>query len=133
MQHNHLETDKEASADKQVAADSADRDVAPTRESIPLAAFRAAQAELGLALDDAVKIKDINDQFSAAVLQLIEDSKLGDMSKEERARQLEQIQALEKTFVPKLKELMTADQFQRLQQIYWQDLGTTARIRARSD
>jgi hypothetical protein len=52
------------------------------------------------------------------------------MTQEERtaatARMAESIKATAHTFLPKLKEVLTADQFTRLEQIHWQSIGIAA-------
>lgn len=91
----------------------------------------AVQKDVGISSEDAVKIKKVTDEFSEAARAGAPDmSGFRDMSREERdkvmAKMTENFKATSAKFLPKLKETMSADQFARLQQINWQNMGTQA-------
>lgn len=91
----------------------------------------AVQKDVGLSDDDAAKIKKVTDEFGEALRAGSPDmSGFRDMSREERekamAKGAENFKATSAKFLPKLKEAMSADQFTRLQQINWQNMGTQA-------
>jgi len=94
----------------------------------------AVQKELNLSEADAEKIKTITDDHGTAIRDAMRDAGGGanfqDMTDEERTKLREKWTEAGKTvndkFLPKLKDALTADQFTRLQQINWQNSGTSA-------
>lgn len=97
---------------------------------------QAVQKELGLSEADAEKIKTITDDHGTAMRDAMRDAGGGgganfqDMTDEERTKMREKMTEASKTvndkFLPKLKDALTADQFTRLQQINWQNMGAAA-------
>ncbi len=94
----------------------------------------AVQKDVGFTADETDKLKKLTEEFRAAVVEP-EESRLraGRMSEEERKLSNEKLKAVANAnkattekFLPKLKEALTADQFTRLQQIYWQQIGNDA-------
>ena len=91
----------------------------------------AVQKELGLSADDATKVKAVTDEFDAAATAAMGDRpNFREMSQEERtkafAKMAETAKANNDKFLPKLKDVLTADQFTRLQQIHLQVAGIDA-------
>lgn len=93
----------------------------------------AVQKEIGLSDEGVAKVKTIRESFREAIGQGQGGGGGGnfrDMSDEERRAAMEKFQANMKsateTYLPKLKEALTPDQFTRVQQIYWQSLRLMA-------
>ena len=94
----------------------------------------AVQKDLGLSSDTAAKIKTIADEYGAAMREAMmaggPPQNFQEMSEEERNKAFAKMAETGKTvsgkFLPKLKESLTADQYTRLQQINWQNMGTGA-------
>jgi hypothetical protein len=102
---------------------------------VGIAGNAAVQKELGLSADATDKMKAVSEEFNAAIREATTSWAAGlgdlrDMTQEERtaamAKRAEMLKATADKFVPKLKELLTADQFKRLQQIHWQSMGIAA-------
>jgi len=94
----------------------------------------AVQKDLELSSDTAAKIKTIADEYGAAMREAMmaggPPANFQEMSEEERNKAFAKMAETGKTvsgkFLPKLKESLTADQYTRLQQINWQNMGTGA-------
>lgn len=94
----------------------------------------AVQKDLGLSADDAAKVKTVADDFGTAMREAMSagggPGNFQDMTPEERTKMMEKMAEINKAttakFLPKLKELLSADQYTRLQQINWQNMGTGA-------
>lgn len=99
---------------------------------VGIAGNEAVQKELGLDAEAAVKVKAVSDEFDTGIREPMRSwragvGKFADMTQVERNAEMKKIaEATEEKYLPKLKELLTADQFARLQQISWQDLGVAA-------
>lgn len=93
-----------------------------------------AQKDIGITTDEAAKVKEVVDQFNEAngsgFRSFSEGLNFRDMSQEERDKFGEKVAENTKTntekFLPKLKDVLSADQFTRLQQITWQAMGSSA-------
>ena len=98
----------------------------------------AVQKDLGLSTEVAAKVKEITDEQSKEFREAIGGpgggggggGGFGNMSEEDRRKFQEKMSEATKTttakFLPQLKDALTADQFARLQQINWQNMGTRA-------
>lgn len=92
----------------------------------------AAQKELGLSTESVDKVKSVTDEYNAAFREAMQSAGTGqdfrNMSEEERTKFGEKMQEIGKAnnekFLPKLKDVLTADQFTRLQQLNWQNMGS---------
>jgi len=97
----------------------------PRRRLISLLGNEAVQKDLGIGADQAIRIKSFGDEVKAAVREALGDPpNFEQLSVEERNKARQEIensdQAVTDRFLPKLKEILTAEQFARLKQIYWQ-------------
>ncbi|WP_010588107.1 hypothetical protein [Schlesneria paludicola] len=94
---------------------------------ISLASNEAVQKDLALSSDAAAKVKELADEFRESLGNM---GNFRDMSQDERAKAFEKMQeagkAATEKLLPKLKTILTPEQFTRLQQIHWQTLGTAA-------
>ena len=91
----------------------------------------AVQKDLALGTDEAAKVKVVTDEFGTAMRETFTGmGNFQDMSEEERTKAREKMTEPMKTvnekYLPKVKELLTADQYTRLQQINWQNMGAMA-------
>ena len=93
----------------------------------------AVQKELGLSSDNSTKVKELVDEFNSSTRDAMREAGGGnfqELSAEERNKLFEKMNEATKSntdkYLPKLKDLLTADQFTRLQQINWQNMGTGA-------
>lgn len=87
----------------------------------------AVQKDLGLSSSEVAKVKEITDDFNAANREGMSGIQFGpNMSQEDRDKMASVGKANAEKFTPKLKAVLTADQFTRLQQINWQNMGTGA-------
>ncbi len=88
----------------------------------------AVQKDLGLSTDEAAKTKTVADDFNTAFREAMGDSggRRGFQDPEVRAKMRETAKVTTEKFLPKLKDVLTAAQFTRLQQISWQAMGTEA-------
>ena len=100
-----------------------------------IAGNEAVQKELGLSAEATDKVKAVLEEFNTAIREAMTSWRSGfgdfrDMTQEERtramAKMVETVRATSDKFLPKLKEVLTADQFTRLQQIHWQSMGIAA-------
>ena len=94
----------------------------------------AVQKDLGLSSDTTEKLKKIGEEFNTAIRESMSAGgprpNFQEMSEEDRnkafAKMAETGKAVSEKYLPKLKEALTADQYTRLQQIHWQNMGTGA-------
>lgn len=98
-----------------------------------LAGNEAVQKELNLSDADKEKLKSVTDDYGAAMREQFAQGgrqNFQDMTPEERQKafekRMEEGKALNDKFLPKLKAALTADQYTRLQQISWQNMGVAA-------
>lgn len=93
-----------------------------------------AQKDAGITTDEAAKVKAVVDDFNeanrTAMRSAGENVNFREMSQEERTKFGEKVAEANKAnlekFLPKLKAVVTPDQFTRLQQITWQAMGSSA-------
>ena len=102
---------------------------------VGIAGVEAVQKELGLSVDAIAKVKSVEEDFNTAIRDATTSWRAGygvfrDMTQEEQTAAMSKLAATRKAtddqFLPKLKELLTAVQFTRLQQIHWQSIGIAA-------
>lgn len=99
-----------------------------------LANNEAVQKDLGLSSDTAAKLKTVSDEYNTAIRESMSAGgpppNFREMSEEDRnkafAKMAETGKAISDKYLPKLKETLSADQYTRLQQINWQNMGTGA-------
>ena len=105
-----------------------------------IAQNEAVQKDLGLSTEVAAKVKEITDEQNKEFREALGGPDggpggggvggFGNMSEEDRRKFQEKMSEATKTttakFLPQLKDALTADQFARLQQINWQNMGTRA-------
>lgn len=99
-----------------------------------VAANDLVQKEIALSGDGATKAKNIAEDFQATVRDgmsgITGGTSFQDMSQQEREKFMEKMTALRTTatekYLPKLKDALNADQFNRVQQINYQLMDTTA-------
>ena len=97
---------------------------------INLAANEAVQKDLGLSGDIAGKITALRDDYRAAIQKEysaagIELQNFANLTAEQRQKMVEIVNKLNEEFTPKVKELLSADQFKRLKQIQLQAQGAS--------
>ena len=93
-----------------------------------------AQKDIGITTDEATKVKAVVDEFNEANRDAMrsagENVNFREMTPEQREKFNEKVAESNKTnvekFLPKLKDVLSADQFTRLQQITWQAMGSSA-------
>ena len=98
-----------------------------------VAGNEAVQKDLGLTEDGTAKVKAVIDEYRTAMRESMGAGgrqNFQDMTEEERTKARDTMMANMKTlsdkFLPKLKAVVSADQYTRLQQINWQNQGTGA-------
>jgi Spy/CpxP family protein refolding chaperone len=98
-----------------------------------IAGNEAVQKDIGLTEDGVAKVKSVTDEYQAAMRESFTQGGGGnfqDMTPEERRaameKRMEAGRALTAKFLPKIKEALKPDQYTRLQQINWQNMGTGA-------
>ena len=105
------------------------------RSVVSLAAIEAVQKDLEISADDVEKLKKLADVYRQDARSEFEKAGTGgggfqNLTEEERTKLLEKFAEIRKSldakFVPQLKEILTADQFTRLQQIQLQSQGNQA-------
>lgn len=104
------------------------------RGVISLAAEEAVQKDLGVSADDAAKLKKISDDYRQESRSEFEKAGFTggfqNMSEEDRKKMGDKMTEIRKTleakFMPQLKEILTSDQFTRVQQIRLQAQGVQA-------
>jgi Spy/CpxP family protein refolding chaperone len=102
---------------------------------VTLAGNEAVQRELGLGESEIGKLRELREQYQAAMREEISSSgvdfqNLQNLSGEERQKMREKMTAATRkvndTYEPKLKEILTADQYKRLKEISIQAAGAGA-------
>jgi len=109
---------------------------------VPLAAAPPVQKELDLDPEAVEKVQKLAQEFPQEMMGEMEKAGLGfgsfqqlqELSEKERPAKLREMnekrnevaKKLNEKFVPKLKEAISAKQFERLQQIHWQAAGSQA-------
>ena len=88
-----------------------------------LARIEAVQTELGVSADAKDKLAALSEKYLTEVRELGGGRGQTDAERQERATR---VAALNAKYAPQVKELLTPEQFTRLQQIRWQSLGSQA-------
>jgi hypothetical protein len=87
----------------------------------------AVQKDLALSSDKVDQLKQINDDYGAAMREGMQGIQFGpDATDADREKATKVRKEVTDKYLPKLKEALTADQFTRLQQINWQNMGSRA-------